>query len=297
MAVNLSSDTGSARGLPKEKQRMKTQEIKPSWALIISVILAANITGLLLAFLNIPETLFIAGFRFHFFTIIIIITLAIKKTIPDFRNELRNIKPSLLWQFLLYFLFLLLPVCLLYYFKLIKFSDPDFLFELGASSLTDLPLYILWLAPLFFAIYLWYSLLIKLPWGRILVFIFGFLPFLYISYSPADGHIQPEKLLYPFTYGIILSAATLSRNFYFFYFWAYIPLWVFVLAAGTTEQRLLQNLLARTYEEWEGIFSLKGKVTEYKFFIFYAFSLLLLLINFFTNRRTWRTRSTGTLSH
>ncbi|NUN07566.1 MAG: hypothetical protein HUU54_00140 [Ignavibacteriaceae bacterium] len=275
---------------------MKTQELKPTWSLIASVILIVNITGAALALLSFPETLYIAGFRFHIFAIILFISLALRKAAPDIVGDLRNIKPSLLWQFLLYFILLVLPVYLLYVFKLIKFADPDFLFELGASSLTDLPLYILWLAPLFYAAFIWYSLLIKLPWGRIFVFILGFLPFLYLAHSPADGIVVPEKLLYPFIYGIILSVAALSGSFYFFYFWAYIPLWVFILAVGTTNQELLQVLLAKSYEEWEGIFSLKGEVSEYKFYIYYAFCLLLLLINFFTNRRTWRTRQNGTLN-
>lgn len=267
---------------------MTDRYLKPSLFFVFTVILATNIIGAVLSLFSFPQTLYIAGFRFHIFTIVLFASVAIFKYYPPVKLDFLTFKASLLWQFLVYFLLLVVPVILLFIFKFVKFTDPDFLYELGASSLIDLPLYLIWLVPLFYSLFTWYSSLLNLPWGRIWIFLLGFIPFLFNVFNFSNFVFNASVLPVLVIYGIILSISALSRNFYLFYFWAYIPVWIYVIAFGINNTELLQVLLAKTYDEWEGLFSVKGVMSEFRFFIFSAFCLLLLLIGFFINRAYWR---------
>ncbi len=257
----------------------------PKWHFYLLVILLTNISGFLLNLFSLPETLFILGFRLHSFSLSVFV-LAILYQISILQIfDFRKFKPGLIWQFIFYLVFISLILYSLFYLKLLKYTDPDFMVELGASSLIDLPLYFIWLSPLFFSFYFWYSKISDLRGGNYTSYLIGVLPFLYTAIDYKTLQILPLPFLYVITCGAFFTVAAKSKNFYFFYFWAYIPLWIYLLAFGTESINLLQTLLAKQYDEWEGLFAIKGKIDGFKFFIFYAFCLVLLLISLFSNRK------------
>lgn len=159
---------------------------------------------------------------------------------------------------------LILMVCIwligtgaVYFGGMVKFADPDFLYELGLTSIIDFPVYLIWNSVFFLTPFLFLRAVSK---GKNItpVWILAIIPLLYIF--PVFQLLFNTQNTRDYYYaGLILISAIVLFKFSptvsSFVISGYFLLWINLVAFGTSSQFLLQVILASKYETWEGLFT------------------------------------------
>lgn len=169
---------------------------------------------------------------------------------------------------------------------ILKYKKPDFLIEFGLTALVDLPIYYFWNLPfLLSAIVVIILLVEKLSFLRILIFsILASLAFVF-----ANG----EKFLTKFEvvefsfllliFALIfynLSVLKTYKSIWISVFSIMISIYSYVLVFGSKNSFVIKTFFARTYSEWEGIFTIK-KIGNETIDLIFAGSIILFALFFF----------------
>lgn len=256
---------------------------------IVSIILV-NAAGFLLRYFEFDTYIILLGFRFHI-SFIIPFILCFSFGLND---EIKNIfiQSRLKGWFSILFL-VLIPVLVVivsgYYFFKLDFTDPEYFYEFGLSSIVDYPVYLLWNFPQIAALFI----VIKFYSGEKKIFIKSFI-FLFCLFLFEFIPIEKLEIKYfsliPFLLAVLIAALSISRfkNIYWFAIIIFTMLWINPLAFGSESQTMIKLLFARQYSSWEGFFSIDKKITMY---ILPVQLLLTLLVLFLRSSKVHNTKS------
>ncbi len=250
--------------------------------LALIIVLLVNSLGLFLRLNDYDRFFILFGFRFHLSTILPLLIFFKKNSFSDAKEFFLNSKIK--FGFLIFILILLavaLVPAVLYLFNLAKISDPDFMYELGFSSIFDFPVYLIWNLPQLIILNLFLFLIAKnLRFQFPVILIFLFLLFAY-EIIPADlKNIDYQNLIIYsgiiVFYSVILS---ISKNIILSASVLFTLIWSNILISGSKIDFLIKIFIAKNYNEWEGFFKLKFDfLNDYSILI----QSFILLISFLT---------------
>ncbi|MGE5352373.1 MAG: hypothetical protein ACM3P0_09840 [Acidobacteriota bacterium] len=252
--------------------------------LAVILIILINVCGFLLKLYGLDRHIILLGFRFHISLLIPCILLfrenafgTIKKSLSDFS----------VGKFLSAFLFAILPPLLLmgglYLINGIELSDPDYFYELGLSSIVDYPVYLIWNLPQLIILGLFLNFIMsgkKYKFPLILLVIVSLFAFELIPLGKENFRLTS---VLDFLMASLLFSLFFSRinNVYYMTLYIFTFLWSHVLLFGTGIKALVNLLLAKNYDSWEGFFTVTVKsISMYTFLLQAGISLILLLFMF-----------------
>lgn len=236
---------------------MKNRVLMIGVALIVSQALV-----LVLHQFEVTALFIVLGFRFYIpFVVAGIVALIMGS--PGILPEIRNTSAKrILWSGL----FLLLTGVAVYFVEIPGMwqkNDPDNLFELGLSSVFDVPLYAFWNLPQFFLLYLFLGTNKKglhIPVNFILI----------IALCAADLYFQLQSVkAFPLWLAAFAAAAILLSIYWYrsgsgieFGILSYIAIWLGSLLFGVKELLIVKAFFAKNFETWEGLLRSKSIAPE-----------------------------------
>lgn len=253
------------------------RSLKKGFLRIILSIVIVNIIGFLLRINGLDTYCILSGFRLHlsfalpFFFVLNEDGLSLIKRALTRPAYNKNLQP-LFWIFIP---FIVLSAGL-YLTGIINIGDPEYFYEFGLSSVSDLPIYFLWNFPqlLLFVLYL---VMIQPFVGKntaaTTLIIIALLAYQFIPFGKEKFDYRDIAVLV----FAALSAAQVVKyfmNIYWFCIIFFMIFWLNLLAFGTNSQIMLHILFAAEYNEWDGFFGV-GRA-------FYQFILPAQLIITFT---------------
>jgi len=255
--------------------------------LIISLILV-NGLGFLLRYYDLDRFIIFLGFRFHLSLTLPFLLFLFEKKFSLIKKNLKKF----CWKDILQQFFLMLISSVILFGSLIlakqaHFGDPDFFYELGLSSIIDLPVYFLWNLPQLFMI----GIVIqnereKYKFSYPIIFLFLLLLFAY-EFIP----LHKEKLLLfnVYNYASYILFITLvfvqRKSLYATALTVFLFLWILILLTGTYNTSAIKNILAKNFDEWEGFLEFSKILIKYISFIFSGLMIILFSIYFFVTRK------------
>jgi hypothetical protein len=142
------------------------------------------------------------------------------------------------------------------------FQKNDNFYELGVSSVIDLPLYFIWNLPQLIMLYYVLKKTTQLKASFIYVLLF-----LIIITAPAFIPLGTPVPIYSIAGAllVIFMAAMLTykaANWIEFTLFLFFIIWSGVLIFGTQNEILVKLFLGKNYESWDGFIEVKGFLTE-----------------------------------
>lgn len=255
--------------------------------LAVILIILVNLAGILLKFYGLDRHIVLLGFRFHISLLIPCILFfrksafdAIKKSLSDFSVR----------KFLSVFLIAILPPLMLlgglYLINAAALSDPEYFYELGLSSIVDYPIYLVWNLPQVLILGLLLNLIVtgkKYKFPLILLTLISLFAFETVPTGKETFNLF--SMLELFSAAVLFSVFFSGiNNVYCFAVYTFTVLWSQVLLFGSTRKALVNILLAKNYDSWEGFFTVAGKfLSHYTFLLQGGISLILLLFMIMLN--------------
>jgi len=252
--------------------------------------LITNIIGYLIKTNNLSEIIFIAGFRVHFTSIILVffIPILIKNInikdliLPTFNNQMKKYILLFISHLLIYVTIItLLSVCNIVE---IKFADPNYLHEFGLSSIIDFPVYLIWNFPNAFIILLFFMAIREnTDDSKINALLKMTIIYLYTIIPYSGKRINIEFLISEILFMLLLLFYIIImikyyKNIYFVYISVFTILWLFCLIFGTESSLWINLFFARNYNSWEGILHLNSKYNIYNLVLFVSVGIMNLII-------------------
>lgn len=245
------------------------------------LIIFINLCGILLKSYGLERHIILLGFRFHISLLVPCVMLFRKNAFEKVKSSLSSFKAGKAWGV---FFIAILPALLLtgglFLINGAELTDPDYFYELGLSSIFDYPVYLIWNLPQILIAGLFLNLL---TYGKsyrfplimlILVSLFAF------ELMPEGKEGFNVSLLLDFAASAVLFSVFFSRvnNVYYLAVYAFTVLWSHVLLFGSKTEALVNMLLAKNYNTWEGFFLVSIKsLSKYTFLLHAGISLILLL--------------------
>lgn len=255
--------------------------------LAVILIIFVNLLGILLKFYGLDRHIILLGFRFHLSLLIPCILLFRKSSFEVIKKSLSDFSVR---KFLSVFLIAILPSLILlgglYIINGTELADPEYFYELGLSSIVDYPVYLIWNAPQILILGLFLSVVAtgqKYKFPLIFLTIAALFAFELVPVGKDTFRIYS---LIDFTLALILFSVFFSRitNVYYLCVYIFTVLWSYVLIFGSSAKVLINMLLAKNYDSWEGFFTITLKVlSSYTFILQAGISLILLLFMFVLN--------------
>jgi hypothetical protein len=249
--------------------------------LAVILIIFVNVCGFLLKLYGFDRHIVLLGFRFHISLLIPLFLLFRGSAFEKVKNSLSVFS---IRKFFTVFLFAVLPPLLivggLYLINGIELSDPDYFYELGLSSIVDYPVYLIWNAPQLIILGLFLKVITsgkKYKFPLILPAVISLFAFELI---PAGKENFRLISVLDFAMASVLFSLFFSRinNVYYMALYTFTVLWSHVLLFGTGVKALVNLLLAKNYDTWEGFFTVTIKsISMYTFLLQAGISLILLL--------------------
>lgn len=254
--------------------------------LAVILIIFVNICGFLLRYYGLDRHIILLGFRFHISLLLPCLLFFQKSAFELIRKSLSEI--SLRRLLYVFFIALLPPVIFwggLYLFNITELADPEYFYELGLSSIVDFPLYLIWNLPQMIILGLFLNFITsgkKYKFPLILLIILSLFAFEFI---PIGKDSPGLFVLLNFAAAAVLFSIFYSRinNVYYFSVFSFTLLWSHTLLFGSSTKTLVNILLAKNYNAWEGFFSIGKLLSQYTFLIQTGISLILLLFMFVLN--------------
>ncbi len=155
------------------------------------------------------------------------------------------------------------------------FQKNDNFFELGVSSVIDMPLYFIWNLPQLIMLYYVLKKTTQLKASFIYILLF-----LIIIATPAFIPLAAPAPVYSIAgvVLVILMAAMLTykaANWIEFSLLLFFVIWSAILIFGTQSEMLVKIFLGKNYENWDGFIAMKGFSTE---IIRTAYLVILFLV-------------------
>lgn len=242
---------------------------------LISSLVISNFLGFLLLSFGYLPIVNILGFRFY---LPIIVTTLLIAIFGKHLLKIEHIKPYLTFNLLRDFfqiIVIFLVAGLIFFIFPHQFSEPDWMFEFGFSSIVDFPLYFIWNAPQILLLLYILSFLRKDSSGKYLAYIF--LPLLNVFHFIASNEILPT----------LLNSASLLLYTYFFIFHirkfqslpslcivAFTIPWLIFLLSGIENPTIIKILYASNPVSWNG-FMQNSQLNNY--FTLICFSALIIV--------------------
>jgi hypothetical protein len=255
--------------------------------LAVILIIIINLCGILLKFYGLDRHLILLGFRFHISLLIPCVLLFQKNALTLMKKCLSEFSVR---KFISVFLIAILPALILlgglFLINGTELADPEYFYELGLSSIVDYPVYLIWNAPQIIILGFSLDLLTtgkryKFPLALLLIAaLFSF------ELVPAGKDAFSIHAILDFTIGAVLFSVFFSgiNNVYYLAVYIFTVLWSHALLFGRSSKALVNMILAKNYNSWEGFFTVTVKsVSEYTFLIQAGISLILLLFMFVLN--------------
>ncbi|NWF50563.1 MAG: hypothetical protein HXY49_08470 [Ignavibacteriaceae bacterium] len=249
---------------------------------LLLVILIINAAGFLLRYFELDTFVVFLGFRFHL-SLLLPLFIVLRK---DMIGEIKKIlfTPSfkkLLVPFLLCFIPPAFLIGILFLLKKITYSEPDYFYEFGLSSIVDFPVYFFWnlLQLLCFLLFMHFvkSMHKKkfLLLFMVLLFLiaFEFIPF----YKDEFSYSLFAAVVLFFIYAALIIKFV--QNVYVESFMIFIPIWIIVLLFGSSSSKIIGIFLAKNYDRWQGFFNVNKPFDEFIYPV-YIFLLLVTFISF-----------------
>ncbi|MCX8056379.1 MAG: hypothetical protein N3F03_02065 [Ignavibacteria bacterium] len=145
----------------------------------------------------------------------------------------------------------------------LKYKNPDYLVEFGLTSLLDLPIYYLWTLPLVASFFLVAIILSeKFSFHRSLFLSILFtLSVLLVKIDLLENKFKLEDLtIFALIFGFVfyqLSVLKKFKSIWIACFSFLVTIYSYVLVFGSKNSFIIKTFFARTYSEWEGLFSIK----------------------------------------
>ena len=205
-------------------------------------------------------------------------------------------KQRFIFILILSFLPLLFIPVDIFLLKEFKVGEQDYFFELGLSSITDYPIYLLWNTPQLFIFFIFMSTVITSPkYKFVKAFLVIFFLFLYeiipIEILIKTSTINFEKINYipfvSFFFVSLLGGLFISRikNIYLFTLVLFTVLWGIILSFGSSSETLINMLLASQYEAWTGFITV-GRKHEYVMYFQPAYLFIIIIFSFIVLKKT-----------
>jgi hypothetical protein len=243
------------------------------------IIIAINIFGYLLKSFGLDRHIIILGFRFHLATTLPLVILFNKKAFEFIITQIKqfSFRKGFYTIFALFLCAAVFPAAM-YLKGLCSFTDPDYLYELGVSSVIDYPVYLLWNLPqlLIFSGFLFYVSGGKKS-GFLLVFLVAVFSFAY-EFLPVYGSPVVYNDIYLLLLAALLFAVCISGlNIYLSSLVMFTVFWGNILIFGNYSGVILKLLLARNYTRWDGILAPDKSFGNYVILIQFGIAVILFL--------------------
>jgi hypothetical protein len=265
--------------------------------IVFFVILIVNAAGFLLRYFQLDTYFILIGFRFHL-SLLIPFLIVLKYIDFTFVREL-IIHPSK-QRFILILILSFLPLLFIpfdmFLLKEFKVGEQDYFFELGLSSITDYPIYLLWNTPQIFTFFIFMNTVLKTPkYKFVKAFLVIFFLFIYeiipIEIIVKVSTFNFQKINYipfiSFFFISLLGGLFISRikNIYLFTLVLFTVLWGSILSFGSSSETLVNMLLASQYESWTG-FITAGRKQEYVKYFQPAYLFIIIIFSFIVLKKT-----------
>lgn len=252
--------------------------MKKFFPLLIGSLLLINICGFLSELFELNFFIILLGFRFHFSVLIFAAFIFMFRKEFDVRPILLNKNFTKSWQT---FLLTLLPILILaataYLLGFVKYKEPEYFFELGLSSLIDLPIYFIWNLPQLIILFLWFELISKKINNNFL-FLIAPTILLYKIIPTGDAEFNLIQAMEIFAASFLFALLfKKERNIYTRTIVAFVAVWLIVLLHGSNDSTVIKIFLASQYESWEGfLFEAKTEAAYISLVSFLVCSFLFL---------------------
>jgi len=256
---------------------------------LIVILFAYNLIFFLQNYFSSELQFYLLGFRLNLFLVVNIFL------IYTWRDNLSSILPYLKnpGKFKNWILCFVIPVIVVGLTILvisqignIKYKKPEFLIEFGLSSVFDIPIYYLWNLPLLLSTVVLIILLIeKFTFLKSLLFSLLFtIAFLSpgVDKFTAKFQIQNFAFLLP-VFGLVfynVGVLKFFKSIWISIFSIITSIYAFVLIFGSDNSFLIKTFFARTYSQWDGIFSVR-KISIETIDLIFAFLIILFGLFFF----------------
>ncbi|HEX2868527.1 MAG TPA: hypothetical protein VHO03_15900 [Ignavibacteriales bacterium] len=249
--------------------------------LAVILIILVNLAGILLKFYGLEPYIILLGFRFHISLLIPCILFFRRSAFDVIKKSLSAFSVGKFFSALL--VAILPPLILLgglYLVNAAELSDPEYFYELGLSSIVDYPVYLLWNVPQILILGLFLKLIVtgkKYKFPLILLTLISLFAF---EMVPLGKETFNVFILLEFLSAVVLFSVFFSwiNNVYYMAVYTFTVIWSQVLLFGTTAKALVNMLLAKNYDGWDGFFTVTVKnLSHYTFILQCGISLILLL--------------------
>lgn len=263
----------------------------------ILILLLVNTAGFLLRLYDLDPYFILLGFRFHLSFFIPVLFLFNKKLRQTAVSPIKHPGRFSVMPFILVFLSAVLVFSVFYFKDYIKIADPDYFYELGLSSLIDLPVYLIWNLPQFIILAAFiYSISAGKKAGYLSAFIVLILLFAFQLIPLGKEKFSLLNAAYLGSSAVLFALMFINiKNIYIAAGTVFFSIWIFILLSGSPSEMMVRIFLGNQYENWEGFITVNKEWKEYFYLIYAGIQLILILgyilINAYNNRAAKKTVS------
>lgn len=233
---------------------------------LVLIIVVVNSAGFLLKYFDIDTYLIFLGFRFHLSCVLPFIYLIRERHFSFIKNIFLHPEFKGKAAFFGLTLFpILILVGTLFLLDKIAFSDPDYFYEFGISSIIDFPLYLIWNAPQFFMLILFLILISANKKSKffliffVVIFLFGY------EFYPLNGKDIDYIKFIPILFSGLVAAILFTKyqNIYGIFLIIFFTFWSHFILFGSDSEKIIHIFFAKYFTRWEGFFSVSENLDQY----------------------------------
>jgi len=241
------------------------EKINP-YILFIVIFLLSGGGGVGLKYAGVENNIILLGFRFNLPLLVALILILLSE-------GLRFLKEFILFfEYKKYYMLLMIVVFIfgagsaaILYFTKIKYSEPEYFYELGLSSIIDFPVYLIWNLPILLSLFGVLSYFRKFLKAN-LIFGFIFIAGLIIpEYYPFDFKvlILEKEIVSAVFILFVLTSFYKVRNSLLFSGFVFTGVWLCVLLFGSSSAGVIKLILAKNFDKWDGFIKLGKEISSY----------------------------------
>lgn len=254
---------------------------------ILASVLLLNVCGYLLKYFELPLVFILLGFRFNISILAFLFLLYFLRKKFDYKAILMNGEFKSFWRSSAILLPILILAVTAYFLKYSKFDEPEYLFELGISSVIDFPIYFIWNLPQLMILFLTLNLLSQKVGNKFLLF---FVPalFLFELIPLPDSNFNLIRSLEILVGSLLVVVFFIKeKNIYILSFLSFTFFWLIILIYGSNDATVAKVFLATRYDSWQGVLKPASEISLY-------FPLISILTGFlFLLKKNPRKDSSG----
>jgi len=237
-----------------------------SYLLFFILLLTSAGGGILLKYAGIDTNIILLGFRFNLPLIFAVSMILCSEGISFFKEFVVYFEYKKYYKLLsvIVLIFGIVSAAILYTAKA-KYSEPEYFYELGLSSIVDFPVYLTWNMPILLSLFgVLFHFRKKLKVNLIFGFIF-FASLLMIEYHPFEfkGLIADKEIVTVAFLIFVLASFYRVKNSLLFSIFVFAAVWLNVLLFGSSSETVVKLILAKNFDKWEGFIKLGKEISSY----------------------------------